>query len=124
VERRQIVFTVVAALGLVSTAGCGVPDNQIIGVWTQPSPHFVEAAPCGSHCRNYQGYEVTWDVPYPANLNLVNFRVDCRNVGAGYPCLFDEDISIDDDRPRHKATIYWRTQSSAVSVRLVADEIR
>jgi hypothetical protein len=117
-------FIVIAALGVLLTAGCGVSKDQIIGVWTQPREHLVDPAPCDPHCRNYQGYEVIWDVLYPENLKLVNFRVNCRNVGKGYPCLFDDEISIDDDPVHHRATIYWRTQSSAAAVRLVADEIR
>jgi hypothetical protein len=123
VIHKQIFFSI-AALGAVLTAGCAAPERQVTGVWTQPNEHLVDAAPCGSYCRSYQGYEVTWNVEYPQNLKLVNFRANCRNVGKGYPCLFDEDMYIDDDPPHHKATICWRTRSTAVAVRLVADEIQ
>jgi hypothetical protein len=114
----------VAALGLLPASGCVVAGGQVIGEWTQPDEQLVDSAPCGSHCRSFQGYEVAWAVHYPQNLSLVNFRAICRNVGTPYPCLFDEDIFIADDRLHHTATIYWRTQSSAVAVRLMADEIR
>lgn len=123
------IFFVIAALGVVLTGGCGVPQDQIIGVWTQPSENFVDAAPCGSHCRSYEHYEVIWKVQYPGNLRLVNFRLICRNEGTGSQgnessCLFNEEASIDDDRLDHKATIYCRAQSTAVAVRLAEDEIR
>jgi hypothetical protein len=121
---QKSILPFIAALGLLAASGCGVPEDQIIGVWTQPDEHLVDSAPCGSHCRSFQGYEFAWPVQYPQNLSLVNFRTICRNVGTGYPCLFDEDVYIADDRSRHTATIYWRSQSSAVAVRLVADEIR
>jgi hypothetical protein len=125
-EKR--IFFIIAELGVILTGGCGVPQDQIIGVWTQPGEHFVDAAPCGSHCMN-EHYEVIWKVTYPDNLRLVNFRLICRNMGnrsegSESPCLFDEEVSIDDDRLDHRATIYCLAQSTAVAVRLAADEIR
>jgi hypothetical protein len=121
---RRAVHLVIAVLAALSSAGCDVPQRDTIGVWTQPDEHLVLDAPCGSHCRSYQGYEVTWDVLYPENLKLANFRVSCRNVRPGYPCVFDEDIYIADDSVDHKATVHWRHRASAVAVRLVADEIQ
>lgn len=121
---RRAVHLVVAVLASLSTADCGVPQRETIGIWMQPDEHLVPAAPCASYCRSYQGYEVTWNVRYPENLKLVNFRASCRNVGPGYPCVFDSDIDITDDGIDHKATIHWRHQASAVAVRLVADEIQ
>lgn len=121
---KRAIHLVIAVLAGLSSAGCGVSQRETIGVWMQPDEHVVPAALCGSHCRSYQGYEVTWDVPYPENLKLANFRASCRNVGPGYPCGFDEDIYIADDSIEHKATVHWRHQASAVAVRLVADEIQ
>jgi hypothetical protein len=126
-EKR--IFFIGSALGVVLTGGCGVPQDQIIGVWTQRYKHIVDAAPCGYHCGNYGHYEVIWQVKYPDNLKLVNFRLICGNKGNGSegnesPCLFNEEVSIEDDRLDHKATIYCRAQSTAVAVRLAADEIR
>jgi hypothetical protein len=116
---------VVVGIVTLSLSGCGLlPQDQVVGVWRQPDEHLVGSAPCGVHCRSYQGYEVVWNVPYPQNLKLANFRLDCRNIGDGYPCLYDTEISIDDDTIRHTAKIYWRNQSSACAVRLVADEIQ
>jgi hypothetical protein len=119
---KRSAFFLVTAFGLGLTTGC--TTSQVSGVWTQPGEHMVDAAPCGSHCRNHQGYEVAWDVSYPPNLRLTNFRCYCRNIGTGDPCYYDNDINIADDAVHHKARIYWRIQSSAVAVRLVADEIQ
>jgi hypothetical protein len=110
---------------MLSSAACGLQQqDHVVGVWRQPDEHLVASAPCGVHCRSYQGYEVAWEVPYPKNLKLANFRLDCRNVGDGYPCLYDTEIGVNDDIDHHTAKIYWRNQSSACAVRLVADEIQ
>jgi hypothetical protein len=105
-------------------AGCGVPQSQIVGVWMQPDEHLVASAPCADRCRIYQAYEVIWEVKYPQNLKLTNLRLDCRNIGSGYPCALDSEINIDNDLLAHKATIYWRNQGTAVAVRLIADEVQ
>jgi len=70
IQRQAFVF--IAVLGSVLPAGCGILEDQIIGVWTQPGEHFGGGG-AGSHCRSYQGYDVIWDVQYPENLRLANF---------------------------------------------------
>ena len=118
------ILPLVIGIAMLSSTGCGLlKQDQVVGVWRQLDEHLVASAPCAGHCRSYQGYAAIWEVPYPKNLNLANFRLDCRNIGDGYPCLYDTEISIYDDINRHTAKIYWRNQSSACAVRLVADEI-
>ena len=119
---KEAVLVVIVAAGLVPTAGCSIAP--IVGEWSQPDEHLVASAACVTRCQRYQSYEVTWVVSYPKDLKLANFRCICRDIGEGHPCLRDEEIDIDDNRMDHRATIYWRIQSSAVAVRLVADQTR
>jgi hypothetical protein len=124
VRRGVLNIRLVLLLGLSTLSSCAVPADQIIGEWKQTDEHYIGSSYCGVYCDRGDYYGFSWVVPYPKDLKLVNFRCECRDIGEGHPCLYDEDVDIVDDQANHEATVYWKHLKTAVAVRLAADEVR
>ena len=108
------------ALALFSGAAFA-QDKTKVGVWTQSDEHYVPPASCHPHCHPDEGDNVNWQVPYPDDIALENFRTVCRDMGGA--CAFDSS-SITIDPAHHVATVSWRNRSDQVWVRLQADEMK
>jgi hypothetical protein len=125
-QLRSGVFylSVTLLLGLITLSSCAVPADQIIGEWKQTNEHYIGSSKCGVYCRPDEYYRFTWVVKYQNDLKLVNWRCECRDIGKGHSCFYDEDVDIVDDKTHHEATVIWKHLKTAVAIRLVADEVR
>ncbi|MGN8097359.1 hypothetical protein [Methylobacterium sp. 22177] len=90
------------------------------GVYTSSIEHFIPQSSCHPKCKNGEGDNYSWKEAYPVLLNPATARVECRAHGTDNPCDFAE-IHVTFDNVAKEATVYIKSRSSAMHVRVQGD---